>query len=205
MTMTFMLVWSSLTEKNILSSLSWNTLTGNLIKIVQFSNVHKLGTSYFGVRSVVPISESLRKEGFTVFKITILAKWQADVKGTFHDLYVCFRNLKPKHRMNLEHVGIRQLHCSHCGNHRTLGECQCHVPPENEDGNECVMVYSTRWFGDGKNRILCSGPPRNWSGAWAIRTGLYSQTVFASGGKQFEISTMTLFVTRQCNRTLSIV
>lgn len=183
MTMAFMLVWSSLTEKNILSSLSWNTLTGNLIKIVQFSNVHKLGTSYFGVRSVVPISESLRKEGFTVFKITILAKWQADVKGTFHNLYVCFRNLKPKHRMNLEHVGIRQLHCSHCGNHRTLGECQCHVPPENEDGNECVMVYSTRWFGDGKNRIICSGPEieavgnKNWivfsdgicQWRWAIR------------------------------------
>jgi hypothetical protein len=70
--------------------------------------------------------------------------------------------------MNLEHVGISQLHCSHCGNHRTLGECQCHVPPENEDGNECVMVYSTRWFGDGKNRIICSGPEieavgnKNW-------------------------------------------
>jgi hypothetical protein len=57
------------------------------------ANVHKLEKSYFGVRSVVPISESLRKEGFTVFKITILAKWQADVKGTFHNLYVCFRNL----------------------------------------------------------------------------------------------------------------
>jgi hypothetical protein len=127
-------------------------------------NVHKLGMSYFGVRSAVPISESLRKEEFCGIQDKDPGKWQADVKGTFHNLYCCFRNLKPKHRMNLEHVGIRQLHCSHCGNHRTLCECQWHVPPEDEDGNECVMFYSTRLFGDGKNRIVCSGPESEAAG-----------------------------------------
>jgi len=95
-------------------------------------------------------------------------------RGEHWDFASRYGRLKPKSPMVLEHIGIREVCCSLCG--QISDACRCYfehdmkeeLGHDGEDEDECLLYYSPAWFGNGKNRLLCSGPDDKDVKSWII-------------------------------------
>ena len=125
------------------------------------ATLHELGCRYFGVESVLACPLG-RGSSFSFWGPEDEDSEPRCEDGFGNYLQWC-KGLEPRTpRMNLEHIGIRKLGCTSCG--QSHG-CTCsmfrrnadYVGPGGSEGNDSIIYYSPRWFGDGKSSLLCHG------------------------------------------------
>lgn len=146
------------------------------------AELDELGEHYFGVKSAFPFPmawisffDPEDKDSFPIFEDeNDEKKWKR------------YNNLKPQSYMNLEHIGIRELCCTYCGQGSggfglPVG-CMCdirfgghekgpdRVGPGGDEGNEEIIYYSPAWFGGDSNgqSELVSGPEGAKEKSWII-------------------------------------
>lgn len=141
----------------------------------EMASLHDLGRHYFGVKQAFPVKVSSRWSSLSSF--TIFAPENPSSDPVFEDDsgLLRYNGLKPKNPMNLEHIGIRKVCCTFCGGDDE--SCECALPfggevpgrigPGGYEGNEHIIYYSPVWFGNGKNRLLCSGS-RDARNSWLV-------------------------------------
>jgi hypothetical protein len=131
------------------------------------AELYDLGQHYFGVKYAFPIQSS-----FTVFQPE---DPNSDPIFEEDDEFCKFNGLNPKNRMDLEHIGIRGLCCTFCGQSdrwrcdiRGCDRVRGRIGPGGYEETENIIFYSPAWFGDGKNSLLCSGPEVAGQKSWLI-------------------------------------
>ena len=144
--------------------------------------IHELGKHYFGVKCAFSLQSFDARCNCFFVKAPDDPVGLPVIDDNFHCLLIRFSEKTPKSRMNLEHIGIRNICCSYCGRD---SHCVCHpqifdaddyvprfapkwIGPGGESGYGHIIFYSPTWFGNGSNRMLCSGPEGQAGKTWII-------------------------------------
>lgn len=143
----------------------------------EVASLHDLGRHYFGVKQAFPINSSSRWPFLSSFTIFCPKKPSSDPIFEDESGLLRYNGLKPKNPMNLEHIGIRKVCCTFCGrgDEESIAcgppfgsEVPGRIGPGGYEGNEHNIYYSPVWFGNGKNRLLCSGSSRDARNSWLV-------------------------------------